>query len=307
MTLRIHWLTKVPQLVRTPSLKRRRGRLWKDTMRSTRLSRHPTSLCLTTALAFCLTTLPATAASWLVHDAAEFDTAAASLQPGDEIVLADGTWTDTRLLLKGQGTAAAPIVLRAQTPGKVILSGQSDLRLAGSYLQVSNLVFRNGYTPGDAVVAFRESSKAVASHSQVSGLVIDNYSNPDPGDQDYWVSLYGSHNRLDHSQLRGKTNAGPTVVVVRDATQGLDNQHRIDHNWFGPRPALGVNGGETLRIGTSDTSLSASNSTVENNWFEAATAKPRSSAANPGATPIAATCSTALPAHSHCAMATATG
>jgi len=117
-------------------------------------------------------------------------------------------------------------------------------------------------------VAFRESSKAVASHSRVTGLVIDDYSNPDGSDQDYWVSLYGSNNRLDHSQLRGKTNAGPTVVVVRDATQGLDNQHRIDHNWFGPRPALGVNGGETIRVGTSDTSLSDSNSTVENNWFE---------------------------------------
>ncbi|MEE9877158.1 MAG: polysaccharide lyase 6 family protein [Stenotrophomonas maltophilia] len=173
-----------------------------------------------------------------------------------------------RLLLKGQGTAAAPIVLRAQTAGKVVLSGRSDLRLAGNYLQVSNLVFRNGYAPGDAVVAFRESSKAVASNSRVTGLVIDDYTNPDASDQDYWVSLYGSNNRLDHSQLRGKTNAGPTVVVVRDATQGLDNQHRIDHNWFGPRPALGVNGGETIRVGTSDSSLSDSNSTVENNWFE---------------------------------------
>ncbi len=69
------------------------------------------------------------------------------------------------------------------------------------------------------MVAFRESSKAVASHSRVTGLVIDDYTNPDASDQDYWVSLYGSHNRLDHSQLRGKTNAGPTVVVVRDATQ----------------------------------------------------------------------------------------
>ncbi|MBK0026955.1 poly(beta-D-mannuronate) lyase [Stenotrophomonas sp. S48] len=224
--------------------------------------------CLTTGLAMCLSTFSAQAASWLVHDAAEFTTAAAALQPGDEIVLADGTWTDTRLLLKGQGTAAAPIVLRAQTPGKVILSGRSDLRLAGSYLQVANLVFRDGYTPGDSVVAFRESSKAVATHSRVTGLVIDDYSNPDASDQDYWVSLYGSHNRLDHSQLRGKTNAGPTVVVVRDATQGLDNQHRIDHTWFGPRPALGVNGGETIRVGTSDTSLSDSNSTIENNWFE---------------------------------------
>lgn len=233
-----------------------------------RLSKHARFFCLTTGLAICLTTGPASATSWLVHTPAEFTTAAASLQPGDEIVLADGTWTDVRLLLKGQGTAAAPIQLRAQTAGKVILSGRSDLRLAGSYLQVSNLVFRDGYTPGDAVVAFRESSKAVASHSRVTGLVIDDYSNPDATDQDYWVSLYGSHNRLDHSQLRGKTNAGPTVVVVRDATQGLDNQHRIDHTWFGPRPALGVNGGETIRVGTSDTSLSDSNSTIENNWFE---------------------------------------
>jgi poly(beta-D-mannuronate) lyase len=166
---------------------------------SHRLSKPMLGYCLTIGLATCLTSSPATAASWLVHDSSEFATAAAALQPGDEIVLADGTWTDARLLLKGQGTAAAPIVLRAQTPGKVILSGASDLRLAGSYLQVSNLVFRNGYTPGDAVVAFRESSKAVASHSRVTGLVIDDYSNPDGSDQDYWVSLYGSNNRLDHS------------------------------------------------------------------------------------------------------------
>ena len=212
--------------------------------------------------------LPAQAASYLVHDAAEYASAAANLQPGDEVVLANGTWSNTRLLLKGNGTANAPITLRAQTPGQVVLSGQSDLRLAGQYLHVADLVFRDGFSPSDAVVAFRESSKAVARHSRVTGLVIDDYSNPDSNDQDQWVMLYGAFNRLDHSQLRGKTNAGPTVVVVRDATQGLDNQHRIDHNWFGPRPLLGVNGGETLRIGTSDTSLTDSNSTVELNWFE---------------------------------------
>ena len=212
--------------------------------------------------------LPAQAASYLVHDAAEYATAAANLQPGDEVVLANGTWSNTRLLLKGNGTASAPITLRAQTPGQVVLSGQSDLRLAGQYLHVADLVFRDGFSPSDAVVAFRESSKAVARHSRVTGLVIDDYSNPDSNDQDQWVMLYGAFNRLDHSQLRGKTNAGPTVVVVRDATQGLDNQHRIDHNWFGPRPLLGVNGGETLRVGTSDTSLTDSNSTVELNWFE---------------------------------------
>ena len=75
--------------------------------------------------------------------------AAPRLQPGDEIVLANGTWNNTRLLLKGNGTAAAPITLRAQSPGQVVLTGQSDLRLAGQYLHVANLVFRNGYSlPG---------------------------------------------------------------------------------------------------------------------------------------------------------------
>lgn len=225
----------------------------------------PAAVLIASALSL---TWQAHAASHLVHDAGEYAVAAANLQPGDEVVLANGVWNDTRLLLKGTGTATAPITLRAQTPGQVILSGQSDLRLAGDHLHVADLVFRDGFTPSEAVVAFRESSKAVARNSRVTGLVIDDYSNPDSTDQDQWVMLYGAFNRLDHSQLRGKTNAGPTVVVVRDATQGLDNQHRIDHNWFGPRPELGVNGGETLRVGTSDTSLSDSSSTVEYNWFE---------------------------------------
>ncbi|MBT7375583.1 MAG: alginate lyase, partial [Porticoccaceae bacterium] len=44
--------------------------------------------------------------------------------------------------------------------------------------------------------------------------------------------------------------------------------HRIDHNYFGPRPVLGSNGGETLRIGTSHYSLSNSFTLVENNYFD---------------------------------------
>ena len=116
MTLRESWLTTDPKVVCRPTLKRRPGRPWKDFMRIHSLTRHRSNdswlFCLTTGLAMCLTTSAASAASWLVHDVAEFTTAASALQPGDEIVLADGTWTDARLLLKGQGTAAAPIVLR---------------------------------------------------------------------------------------------------------------------------------------------------------------------------------------------------
>jgi len=226
----------------------------------------PLAAALATGLL--LGALPAFAADHLVHDAAAYAQVANTLQPGDTVILADGVWRDTDLLLRGTGKIGQPIKLTAQTPGKVILSGQSQLRLAGSYLEVSNLVFRDGWAPGGEVVSFRASSKEWATHSRVTGVVIDGYNKPDRQQSDNWVGMYGQHNRFDHNQLVGKTNAGTTLVVVRNATSGLDNRHRIDHNWFGPRPNLGSNGGETLRVGTSTDSQSNSNTVVENNWFE---------------------------------------
>lgn len=219
-------------------------------------------------LALGLSALPALAADHLVHDAAGYAAVAGTLQPGDRVILADGVWRDIDLLLQGTGKIGQPIKLTAQTAGKVILSGQSQLRLAGSYLEVSNLVFRDGWAPGGEVVSFRASSKQWASHSRVTGVVIDSYNKPDRQQSDNWVGMYGQHNRFDHNQLLGKTNAGTTLVVVRNTSSGLDNQHRIDHNWFGPRPNLGSNGGETIRVGTSHDSQSDSNTVVENNWFE---------------------------------------
>jgi poly(beta-D-mannuronate) lyase len=208
-------------------------------------------------------------AEYLVHDASGYTAVSKALKPGDTVILADGTWLDMDLLLTGTGKIGQPIRLTAQTPGKVVLSGQSQLRLAGAYLEVSNLVFRDGWAPGDEVISFRHSSKEWAENSRVTGIVIDGYNKPDRAQSDNWVAMYGKYNRFDHNQLVGKTNAGTTLVVVRNATSGLDNRHRIDHNWFGPRPNLGSNGGETIRVGTSHDSQSASNTVVENNWFEA--------------------------------------
>ncbi|WP_313217226.1 polysaccharide lyase 6 family protein [Stenotrophomonas sp.] len=225
-------------------------------------------LAATLATGLLLGALPAVAADHLVHDAAGYAQVAGRLQPGDTVILANGVWRDIDLLLRGTGKIGQPIRLTAQTPGQVILSGQSQLRLAGAYLEVSNLVFRDGWAPGGEVVSFRASSKEWANHSRVTGVVIDRYNKPDRHQSDNWVGMYGQHNRFDHNQLVGKTNAGTTLVVVRNATSGLDSRHRIDHNWFGPRPNLGSNGGETLRVGTSHDSQSDAHTVVENNWFE---------------------------------------
>jgi len=211
---------------------------------------------------------PALARDLLVADQAQYKAAVKKAQPGDTIILADGEWRDFQIVFTGNGTATKPITLTARTKGKVLVTGQSNLRIGGQHLLVSGLVFKNGASPTDEVISFRRDSKALATDTRVTEVVIDGFSKADRRAEDIWVALYGTGNRVDHSHFEGKTNSGVTLAVIRRAGAPLDNRHRIDHNYFGPRPPLGSNGGETIRIGTSEESLSASNSIIERNIFD---------------------------------------
>lgn len=206
--------------------------------------------------------------SWLVNNQNEYERVTEKLQPGDTVVLANGIWRDFEILFQGKGTADKPISLRAQDAGKVIVSGQSNLRIAGEYLHVSGLVFKDGYTPTQSVISFRRSKGDYAYHSRVTQVVIDNFNNPERTETDYWVAMYGKHNRFDHNHLEGKRNKGVTMAVRLNSEESQKNHHRIDHNYFGPRQILGSNGGETLRVGTSHFSQSESFTVVENNYFD---------------------------------------
>ena len=211
---------------------------------------------------------PASADEVVVHTQDEYRGAVEHLEPGDTIVLADGEWRDFEVVFSGVGSPEEPITLTAQTPGKVVLTGRSNLRLGGEHLVVSGLVFKDGHTPTKAVIEFRKNSRELARHSRVTQVVIDHFNNPERFETDFWVLMYGQHNRFDHNHLVGKSNVGVTMAVRLDSEASQKNHHRIDHNYFGPRPILGSNGGETLRIGTSKYSLTDSLTVVENNYFE---------------------------------------
>jgi len=130
------------------------------------------------------------------------------------------------------------------------------------------LVFKNGHTPTGEVISFKKDSKNVSNYCRVTECVIDNYNPTERHESDYWVGLYGKHNRFDHNYLVGKRNRGVTLAVRLNNEESLENHHRIDHNYFGYRQLLGSNGGETLRVGTSHHSLKNSNTLVEDNYFE---------------------------------------
>jgi len=211
---------------------------------------------------------PAMAAVTQVSSQTEYETAVKALKPGDTIQLANGTWDDFEILFTGRGEPGNPITLTAETKGEVIISGRSNLRIAGDHLVVSGLVFKDGYSPTNTVIAFRRTKGEYANNSRVTEVVIDHFNNPERHETDFWVMMYGKNNRFDHNHLEGKSNNGVTMAVRLDSEESQENHHRIDHNYFGPRPVLGSNGGETLRIGTSKYSLTDSFSTVENNYFD---------------------------------------
>ena len=232
-------------------------------------SRSVAGVTIPFAAALMLSACSATAAEYLVEDQQAYFDAVKKAGPGDVIKLANGTWENFEIVFEGQGKKDNPITLTAETKGQVILSGQSNLRMSGEFLEVSGLVFKDGYTPTSEVVAFRNSKK-LANNSRITEIVIDNYNNPERFETDFWVMMYGKNNRFDHSHLVGKRNKGVTMAVRMNSEESHENYHRIDHNYFGPRPILGSNGGETLRIGTSHHSRKNSHTTVENNYFDRA-------------------------------------
>ena len=219
-------------------------------------------------LSFSLLLLACSGRQDTANDPSTIAEAIAAAQPGDVITLASGTYRDLQLDLSGQGTAEAPIRLVAEEKGKVFLEGQSYLRMAGEYLVVEGLVFRNGYTPTSEVISFRTTKDSLCNHCRVTECVIDNYNPVERYESDYWVGIYGRDNRFDHNYLTGKRNQGVTVAVRLDTEESRENGHLIDHNYFGEHPILGSNGGETLRIGTSHYSMSNSNTRVESNYFD---------------------------------------
>lgn len=210
----------------------------------------------------------ATAQGTLVSTESELRSAIAGAQPGDVIRMADGVWTDVDVVFRADGTEADSIRLEAQTPGGVVLDGSSTLRIAGDYLVVDGLRFEGGTPTGSHVVQFRDGAKQ-ANHSRLTNSTIIDVNPVNRAFDTKWISVYGTHNRVDHNFLRGKTNVGTTLVVwLESGSNARPVYHRIDHNHFGERPALGQNEGETIRIGTSTTSMQDAFVTVERNLFE---------------------------------------
>jgi len=203
----------------------------------------------------------------IVNDKDELQAALDAAEPGDNIVLSNGVWEDVQIKMTKSGTEKKPITLQAETPGAVIIQGQSDIQLGADYLVVEGLYFTKGYTPSSSVISFHIED-TVANHSIVRNCAIVDYNQLQRNKADRWVQFRGRHNQLSHCYLSGKTNRGPTVRVDISGNESINNYHKIINNHFGPRPPKGGPSAETIQLGNSYTSVSPSYTLVANNLFD---------------------------------------
>jgi poly(beta-D-mannuronate) lyase len=141
------------------------------------------------------------------------------------------------------------------SPGKVKLLGNSGIVLAGDHCVVSGVFFGES-TSTEPALAFTGNDNRFTDAAIVA---------QDRGGK--WIHFQkGQRNRLDHCYIEGHKPADVTLQVEID--EQTPNEARIDHNHFGPRPPLGKNGGETIRVGYSGQQSRVSKTLIEHNLFD---------------------------------------
>nr|WP_302829426.1 polysaccharide lyase 6 family protein [uncultured Bacteroides sp.] len=194
------------------------------------------------------------------------------LQPGDVVVLQDGTYVNLEEIdFTGKGTFDKPIVWKAQNPGKAVISGKLNLKIYGEYLQLEGLFFYQAWALGHDMINFQKEKGVYANYCRMTHCVIDDCNDPQKKakserEGEYWVGLRGMNNRIDHCYFANKRIGGLVLQVWLDADNHLNN-NMIDHNFFGERQPYGANGAEIIRIGHSWSSQLESRTIVEDNVF----------------------------------------
>ena len=209
------------------------------------------------AIAVCLSSaVSASAATVNVSNLTDLRSAIASADPGDVIILANGTYNNTSSISLGrQGTASAPIVVRAQSVGGAILTGSAGFSFSGAaYVELSGFVFRH---------SAGTSMPTGSHHCRLMRNVFD----VSTGGGTNFVTVAGDDHEVGYNTFRDKNNEGQMLTVNGPSGSAMAQRTWIHHNYFLNFLPTGGNNAGALHIGHSGKSLTAAHCTVEYNLF----------------------------------------
>ncbi|MCX6149287.1 MAG: hypothetical protein NTX22_02040 [Ignavibacteriales bacterium] len=220
----------------------------------------------------------AAGSTYRVSSAADIHLLMKSVQPGDTIILSNGFWINQKIYFKAKGNEQKPIIIRAETPGRAIFTGQSKFFFTGEYITVDGLYFTDGYiipdNPYDKIieVGIKDTINGIwvtGNHLRLTNCAIDNFNPPDSSIHNFWAVLRGNNNRIDHCCFKNKRHFGNLMVI--DANEG-DFGNKVDSNYFGYRSpniigGVLVNGADIIMVGVAGSPY-GNNNIIEYNYFE---------------------------------------
>ena len=191
-------------------------------------------------------------------------------QSGVPIIVKDGTYHNFHAQINQSGTEASPLIIKAETPGKVFFTGASTFEINGSYVVFKDFYFKaplpqNGMDGGKPVINITGDYNRVTNcaflgcHNRASIASLfqekeDRMPKYTRIDHCYFADNFGWRLYLD----LGK-------VVPNDDLKYAMN-YRIDHNYFSTPFKFGANTGSSMRIGLGP--LGYGHCLVDNNLFE---------------------------------------
>ena len=182
-----------------------------------------------------------------------------TLQPGDTLVFKNGNYNNIRLTLTKNGKSDRPIVIMAQTPGKVIICGDAKVEMRGAHTELNGFYFTNGNrnpsewnSHGPGLVAI------YASYCRVTNCAFNNFDEANSAyistslDEKGYVP---KHCRIDHCSFTNKLTFDQVINLNNRAKADKESSmiappmyHRIDHCFFS-NPQKKGNAGAAIRIG----------------------------------------------------------
>lgn len=184
--------------------------------------------------------------------------------PGDTIVLKNGSYSVSSAVSLGSsasGTSSEPVTVKAETVGGVTLTGSSSFSFSGVH-DISIQGFR-----------FTQSTTMdVGSSSKAVDFVRNEFVFAQSAEHNLIVRSDDSE--IAYNWFHGKSTIGVYLGIEGPGTDTVAKNTHIHHNYFSDQTFSGLNGGESIRLGTSPKALSSGNAIVEYNLFEHADGDP---------------------------------
>lgn len=215
-----------------------------------------------------------------VNNQTDLNNAIANLNAGDTIVIesSNSPYVDLKIAAKANGTSNSPIVIMSESIGGVKLTGNSQVKIGGSYIYIEGFSFGGDLPPDDliggGIIEFRASTSSSdwCNSCRIKNIEFDAHNQSVTYEKEKlkWVMVYGQDNEVVNCSFINKKGIGNCITVERN--DAIENRTLIHHNYFANRipiqeGTIVLNDQDAIRIGYSGTSLTDANCQVYNNFF----------------------------------------